>query len=91
MRFRAHRGGLAEALETQREVNTWPELIAAVREELCGWLKFNDSDVWIEPYGGDDDRIGWKNVHIVMVSGWQVPAGFVEYGEAFRGHVRRTR
>lgn len=83
MRFRAHRGGLAEALQTQRVVHTWADLLEAVRDELRGWHNYDDTAVTIEPYGGDDDRIGWKAVHIVLVAGWG-PAGFVEWGEAFR-------
>lgn len=31
---------------------------------------FDAEKVTIEPYGGDDDRIGWKDVHIVILGGW---------------------
>lgn len=34
-------------------------------------------DLKIEPYGGDDPRIGWKDVHIVTLPGFGV-LGFCE-------------
>jgi len=81
MRYRDHRGGLGESLATQREVSTWDELVATVRDALRGWFVFEDSALHVEAYGGDDDRIGWKDVQIVTVDGWG-PVGFVEWGDA---------
>ncbi len=68
-RFRPHRGGLAKALEEVVEVDGLAGLLAHIQAD--------PSKVTIKPYGGNDDRIGWKNVHIVVVDGWG-PVGFCE-------------
>ena len=70
-RFRPHRGGLAEALEEVVEVKGRAGLTAHLR--TCG----HAGAIRITPYGGDDDRIGWKNVHIVVLEGMG-PVGFCE-------------
>lgn len=77
-RFREHRGGLAESMLTAREISSRSELVAHMRAELSRYgFAFADNAVRIEPYGGDDERIGWKDVHIVIVEGYG-PFGFIE-------------
>ena len=79
MRYRPHRGGLAESVSGTVEVDGVAGLIGYLRESWRDWpqVSFEDEAVRIEPYGGDDDRIGWKNVHIVTIDGYGVQ-GFCE-------------
>ncbi len=79
-RFREHRALLEEALETTFTFRSIAALethirkigapnhepIATITAEFCGGR--SDS--------GNDARIGWKNVHLVMVNG--VPFGWME-------------
>lgn len=79
MKYRDHRGGLAESMETVQEFDTRTELLAYLHKEMGTWgFKFDDSTVRIEPYGdGKDDRIGWNNLHIVIIEGFG-PVGFAD-------------
>lgn len=78
MRFRSHRGGLGESLATTVDVADVKALAEHIRTTLPAWGFGKDvSNLEIEPYGGDDDRIGWKDVHIVTIDGWGV-VGFCE-------------
>lgn len=79
MKYRDHRGGLAESMETLQEFDTRADLITYLQKELATWgHKFEESAVKIEPYGdGKDDRIGWSNLHIVIVQGFG-PVGFAD-------------
>lgn len=60
MKFRQHRGGLKESLETTVEVFTFPELAEVVHA------------IWPEMTGiklehiGTDDRIGWDTYNVVI-------------------------
>jgi len=77
-RYRPHRGGLADALQEVVEVDGRAGLIEHLRKTHTSFEPaFDPSKVKIEPYGGDDNRIGWKNVHIVVVDDWG-PVGFCE-------------
>lgn len=76
-KFREHRGGLAESLETTVEVETKADLVAHMRSKLSPFgFHFEDADMTIKPYGADpyDSRIGW-NTFIVTIDGYGV-AGF---------------
>lgn len=79
MKYRDHRGGLAESMETAQEFDNRADLLAYLHKELGTWgFKFKDSAVTIEPYGdGKDDRIGWTNLHIVTIDGFG-PVGFAD-------------
>ena len=67
MKYRHHRGGLAESMETVREIEP---TIAALEALLRA------TDVTVEKYGyGIDERIGW-DTHLVCVNG--IPAGFTD-------------
>ncbi len=73
-KFREHRGGLAESLETTVEVQTKAELAAHMRSKISPFgFFFEDDDLTVEPYGFDD-RIGW-DTYIVQIDGYGV-AGF---------------
>jgi hypothetical protein len=79
MRYRPHRGGLADSVALTVEVDGRAGLINHLRGELGPWTgtALMPDTVRITAYGGDDDRIGWKNVHIVTIDGYGV-MGFCE-------------
>jgi hypothetical protein len=75
MKFREHRGGLTESLDTTVEVAGMADILKRV-QLIHGWNHILLEDLAAEPYGGDDDRIGWKDVHIITVNG--AAFGFTE-------------
>ncbi len=80
MRYRPHRRFLDESLAAMVDVDGRAGLIAQLRKELAEWPSmrgFADGDVRVSPYYGDDDRCGWKDVHIVTIDGCGV-MGFCE-------------
>jgi hypothetical protein len=78
MRFREHRGGLAESMETAIEVATRDDLIAHLRAVLAPWPTAPDPAAIIcEPYSGEDRRIGWAQTYIVTLPGYGV-LGFAD-------------
>jgi hypothetical protein len=83
MKFRPQRGGLDEAMKEMVEVDGRAGLIEHLREIQRLGPPFDPDKVTVQPYGGegdrgcDDDRIGWKNTHIVLIEGWG-PVGFCE-------------
>jgi hypothetical protein len=73
MKFREHRGGLAESMETVVEVANRVELIihlAHLMERYPGTV-VDFQKIKIEPYGGWDERIGW-DTYIVTLEGYGV-------------------
>lgn len=83
MKYRPHRRSLSESMEHVVTFKDLAALIHYMREvELKPYnFRFNDSQVRVAPYYGDDDRIGWKDVHIVTIDGYGV-MGFIEWGSA---------
>ncbi len=83
MKFRFHRGALDDSMETMIEVapidgSVRAGLLAAIRKEYAALgPDFADGQLRVAPYFGDDDRIGWKDVHIVSIDGYGV-VGFCE-------------
>ena len=79
MRYRPHRGSLADSMALVVDVDSRAGLIRQLRSELEPWARddFVDDKVRVTPYYGDDDRIGWKDVHIVTLDGYGV-LGFCE-------------
>ncbi len=80
MRYRPHRRYVDEAVAEMVQVDGRDGLIEHLREELRNWpiaRYFTADQVRVQPYGGDDDRIGWKDVHIVTIDGYGV-MGFCE-------------
>ena len=81
IRYRPHRGSLADSMALTVDIPATREaLVACIREELGPWptiSHFDEQHLHITPYYGDDDRIGWKDVHIVTLDGYGV-LGFCE-------------
>jgi phosphoribosyl 1,2-cyclic phosphodiesterase len=81
MKYRPHRGSLADAMAEMAEIEPTREaLIRHVRSELQEFptiRNFHEQHLRIKPYGCDDDRIGWKDVHVVTLDGYGV-MGFCE-------------
>lgn len=81
MRYRPHKGSLADSMALVVEITGGRYgLITHLRKELSPWPTldhFHFDAVHVTPYYGDDDRIGWKDVHIVTLDGYGV-LGFCE-------------
>jgi len=80
VKYRPHRRLLVDSIALTVEVGGRAGLIAHLRKDLSSWPTMDDfpgGAVHIDPYGGDDDRIGWKNVFIVTLDGYGV-LGFCE-------------
>jgi hypothetical protein len=78
MKFREHRGGLAESMQTVVEVADHAALLAHIRKLAELWPTFppvNEKTVQIKPYGYDA-RIGW-HTHIVTLDNYGV-LGFTD-------------
>jgi hypothetical protein len=71
MRFRSHRGSLADSLETVCEFETFDDLARIVRSRF----KTGDAPITVKPYTYDE-RIKW-DTHIVEVEGFG-PVGFTD-------------
>lgn len=74
MRFREHRGGLAESMETMVVVDGKKGLVAHIQKLLKPYsVAVADSDVAASLYGSSgDQRIGWEKVYVVTVKGYGV-------------------
>jgi len=69
VKFRFHRGGLQESMATMVE-DTPEKIRELIFKEFPGKRKLES-----EPYGrGRDERVGWENLHIVLLDGH--PVGF---------------
>lgn len=78
MRYRPHKGSLADSLALTVEVDGRAGLIAQLKKEFAPWPVWPDEkSVHVSSYYGDDERIGWKDVHIVTLDGYGV-VGFCE-------------
>lgn len=78
MKFREHRGDLAESMETVVELPDHAALLEHIRKLAEPWPTFPSvtaETVHIEPCGRDE-RIGW-NTHIVTLDGYGV-LGFTD-------------
>lgn len=77
MRYRPHRGGLAEAMAEAVDVDGFDGLVAHMRATWGGAVNLaaEDPATLIAKRQGDDDRIGWKDVHIVK---WGDCIGYTE-------------
>jgi hypothetical protein len=61
--FRPHRGQLSDAMAETREFNTEQEMKEYIVDSWKGYISIED--ITLDENVGDDDRIGWKNVHYV--------------------------
>ena len=76
MKFREHRGGLGESLATMIEFQTRTEL-ARHLNKIRPDLLISGAILEAKPYAGDDNRIGWKDVHILVSDKGSV-IGFID-------------
>jgi len=81
MKFREHRGGLIESMETLVDLPDRTALIDHCRKLLAPFkFEFNATALKVTPYFVMDgntilrgnDRIGWKEVYIVTIDGYGV-------------------
>ena len=81
MKFREHRGGLAESMQTQVELADRAALLEHIRKLAEPWPTFppvTEETVRVEPYYLErDDRTGWEQTGIVMLEGYGV-LGFTD-------------
>lgn len=82
MRFREHRGGLAESMETMVELPDRAAVIAHIQKLLRSYMfEVNDWDIHCHLYSErPDTRIGWDVTYIVTLDDYGV-IGFSD--EAF--------
>lgn len=64
VKYRPHRGGLAEAMAEAKEFETVEEMIKHICVE-DDFFRIRPEDVIIGDPEGDDLRVNWMNVHIV--------------------------
>lgn len=76
MLFREHRGGLDDSMKTIIVFHTRTELSRHL-VHLFPHLMTSGAIIEARPYGGDDDRIGWKDVHILIANPGG-PVGFID-------------
>jgi hypothetical protein len=80
VKFREHRGGLAESMQTVVEVEDFNALLDHLHKLAEPWQPnvppMNADTVHVEPYGGVDERIGW-DTYIVTLKGYGV-LGFTD-------------
>lgn len=87
MKFRPHRRLLADAMAEAVEVADGAELLAHIRKLFADFgPDFKDDQLRAAAFYGDDDRIGWKNVHIVTIDGYGV-VGFTDDPSDWLGKV----
>ena len=73
IKFREHRGSLAEAMGTVVNIQDKKELIDIIKDRLspyCHGLEISNETVEVSPYGFDN-RIIW-DTHIVILKGYSV-------------------
>jgi hypothetical protein len=70
IKYRPHRGGLADSMAEAREFATIDEMkeyIYKIWNDKPGKEWFSIEDIVIGKSIGNDDRIGWKNVRHVCI------------------------
>ena len=80
MLYRPHRSSLSASMAEAVDVDGFDGLVNHLREELWHWptaMEFREDQVHVRPYIGFDDRVGWRDVHVVTIDGYGV-MGFTE-------------
>jgi len=78
MKFRFHRGSLADSIKTLVELKGRDDLVKHCQSLLGQDFVFEPSALKVEPYGsGGDERIGWEHVFVVTIEGYGV-IGFTD-------------
>lgn len=72
MKYRPHRGTLADSMREVAEIMSFDELVRHMRNEVLSWYPPDElptpENVQVKPYGRDD-RIGWDTTYMVTVKG----------------------
>lgn len=79
MKFREHRGNLADSMATAVEVASFDELLAHIRKLAEPWPTFPPVTAWtvhVARYSGIDSRTGW-DTHIITLDAYGV-LGFTD-------------
>lgn len=66
--FRPHRGSLQTAMNESKEFNSLKDLLNFIVNEhnhLCPFFIISTTDLNIQLYSSEDDRIGWNDVFII--------------------------
>lgn len=81
MKFRQHRGGLAESMETLVVLGNWDELKGYIKGLLWSWPtapEVTDQTLHVKLYvDRGDSRIGWEKTYIVTLDEYGV-LGFTD-------------
>ena len=80
MRFREHRGSLADSIKTLVELQDRTDLLRHCRRLLDPWhYRFYEDQFHVEHYCGRDTRLdpSWEDTHIVTIDGYGV-MGFTD-------------
>jgi hypothetical protein len=82
MKFREHRGGLDESMETCVEIANYAQLLDHIgnifKDPPLNNFKFDPRQVHISSYSmSPDTRIGWEHTYIVTIDGYGV-LGFTD-------------
>lgn len=64
IKYRPHRGGLAESMELYKEFDTVDQMFEHIVSQWHGFIDKDDLS-YSEPMG-NDDRIGWKEWRYVL-------------------------
>jgi hypothetical protein len=73
IKYRDHRGGLSESMETAREFETMDQVREHVAESLYPfYVDVTKENFHSEFYCEEDRRIGWKPVCLVTIDGFGV-------------------
>lgn len=76
MKFRQHRGSLADAMETACEIETLQDLLDLITKELAPYqgpepILIDETTVTLELISSHpDERIGWKQTWMVLLKGY---------------------
>ena len=84
--YRYHRGGLYESILTTKRFGNFGDLVKSLKE--CGYDRIS-----FELYDDDgDDRIGWRDLLIVMSDGCPIGFASTDVEEAkFREMMKRAK
>lgn len=79
MRFRPHRRLLTDSLAEAIDVDGRAGLLAHLMTDFDYWpsMLVSDEKLRISWYCNEDERCGWKDVHIVTLAGYGI-VGFCE-------------
>ena len=80
MKFRLHRGGLEESMETMVELVGFAQLVAHCRAQYGDLVSdFPDDAFKTEKVmGALDERTGWEETHYVKVEGLEAVLGMTD-------------